>query len=184
MDAVAISVLSRLTFGIFQPAFLIDSIASTLCSTAISTGAGGSGGMPRQLLGFSFLPSAFQLMITCMAGRQGHCPSEWRVSETTKREMCNCGSLFQNCRPLPLVFADALFSGSLLADVTAYISFYLFLACWSPLFWRSAVGRMIVRTYGESSDATVVYLGMAYLPSGLLVLAGNLFVKKERRAFN
>jgi predicted permease len=184
----------------------------------MSTG-GLSGGMPRQLLGLSCLASAIQLLITFLVGKVITRVASFKGDEARDVQLC---VTFQNCGPLPLVFADALFSGSLLSDVTACISFYLL--AWSPIFW--SVGRMILGTYGES-DASVSLpkrmvkeiqkflsppvvgallglvigsvpflrqaffggwasplfgalktLGMAYLPSALLVLAGSLFVKK------
>jgi auxin efflux carrier family protein len=140
-----------------------------------------------------------------------------------------CLEAFQNCGPLPLVFADALFTGSLLSDVTSCISFYLL--AWSPLFWSA--GRMIIGTYdngdndndnnkpylakraveevkkflsppvlgaitglfvggvpflrdiffdgiGSPMFGALKTLGMAYLPSALLVLAGSLVASTSK----
>jgi predicted permease len=142
LDADAIASLSRLAYWVFQPSFLFVSVATTLFDTA-----SGAGGMPGKFLALMLAASAMSLatnfslskVVTKVVGFSG--------DEARDVQMC---VTFQNCGPLPLVFADALFQGSLLADVTSCVSFYLL--AWSPIFW--SVGRMILGTYG-ASDTTV-----------------------------
>jgi predicted permease len=55
-----------------------------------------------------------------------------------------------NPGPLPMIFANALFAGSLLTDVTACVCFSLLR--WSPLFWSA--GRMILGSaYNQVGDS-------------------------------
>ena len=60
-------------------------------------------------------------------------------------KMC---TTFSNSGPLPLILSDALFGGEILSDVSACVSFYLFM--WSPLFW--SFGRIILGSYTETKN--------------------------------
>ena len=143
LDGSAVSALSKLTYWLFQPCFLLCGVASTL-----GKACSGTGGLPVDAL--MLLPMAALVQISLGA----------LVSKliTTKRfgvrplflgidtdddagasdiRMC---TTFANSGPLPLILADALFGGALLTDVAACVSFYLLI--WSPLFWT--FGKIIL----------------------------------------
>ena len=140
LDQEAISALSRLAYWVFQPAFLCVSVATTLAGTA--SGGVSGGGIPGRILAMMFAASAITQTTALVLSKFVTKAAKFTGDEARDVRMC---VTFQNCGPLPLVFADALFSGSLLSDVTSCISFYLL--AWSPLFW--SVGRMIIGTYGD-----------------------------------
>lgn len=143
LDADAIATLSKLTYWVFQPSFLFASVATTLCNTAT-----GVGGMPSTILPLMFSACTVSLGISFWLSQIVSKAVGFRGDEARDVQMC---ITFQNCGPLPLVFADALFQDGLLADVTSCISFYLL--AWSPIFWT--LGRIIIGTYGDSiNDAS------------------------------
>jgi predicted permease len=100
--------------------------------------------MPGSLLALMPLAAALQIGLGHAAGRL--VTSAFSFPDEQARDVNMCCT-FANSGPLPLIFADALFSGhpAILADVTACVSFYLLV--WSPLFW--SFGRVILGTYGS-----------------------------------
>lgn len=158
LDASAISALSRLTYWIFQPAFLLCSVSSTFVNASKS-----SAGLPGQILALMPLIAALQIAMGAIVGRivcrLARVDSE---SEASQVQMC---TTFGNSGPLPLIFSEALFAGKSMAlfrDVAACISFYLLV--WSPLFW--SVGRIILGTYnsGGSGSSSDGINGLAAVP--------------------
>jgi len=139
LDGDAVSALSRLIYNMFQPAFLFCSVAATV--------AGGDKGMPMRVLLLMPLAaiiqviggSAFSSLAATAAGLEG--------DERRDARIC---MVFANSGPLPLIFADALFSGTqLLTEITACVSFYLLM--WTPTYW--SYGRSILGTYGNNGDS-------------------------------
>lgn len=142
LDANSISVLSRLVYWIFQPAFLLTSVCKTLHSAA------NGGGLSAPLLALMPLTALIQIGLGNIVGRvvtQGvniDDPGE-------RRDVIMC-TTFANSGPLPLIFSDALFAtasrgavgAAIQSDVAACISFYLLM--WSPLFW--SYGKVILGT--------------------------------------
>lgn len=136
LDKNAISVLSRLTFWVFQPAFLLCSVASTLCM---------EGGIRKSLL--AVMPVASALQIGLGAVVSSLVTKTLHIDENESSDV-RISTTFANSGPLPLIFADSLFQGGIRRDVTACISFYLL--AWSPLFWTC--GRMILGTTAASQE--------------------------------
>jgi predicted permease len=127
LDKTALSVLSKLVFGLFQPCLLFVNVASTVAKL------GGTGG-PVTLLPFV---SALQILIGFVVGKFVSLliyGKDQKSEEAKQLQMC---TTFGNSGPLPLVFVDALLRSH--ADATylpksvAYVSLYLL--GWSPLFW-------------------------------------------------
>lgn len=140
LDAAAVSALSRLTYWVFQPAFLLCSVSRTLFNAST-----GSGGLPGRFLALMPLTAVLQIGLGALVGSIITKFAGMDNAEARDVRMC---TTFANSGPLPLIFADALFSGSQTASqVAACVSFYLLI--WSPLFW--SFGRVILGTYG--SDA-------------------------------
>lgn len=145
LDAAAISALSRLTYWMFQPAFLFGSVSKTLYTAATTT----SGGLSLRALWLLPALACGQIMAGAVLGRvlaklyavQGD-------AEIRNVRMC---TTFGNSGPLPLIFADALFGSNALlqSQMAAGISFYLL--AWSPLFWT--LGKVILASEDEETTA-------------------------------
>jgi predicted permease len=142
LDADAVSALSRLTYWVFQPAFLFASVGKTLYQA--STGVGG--GLPGRFLVVMPVAAIMQIALGAVTGSAITRVGGLEAEEARDVRMC---TTFANSGPLPLIFADALFAGSALqAEVAACVSFYLLI--WSPLFW--SFGRVILGTYADDND--------------------------------
>jgi predicted permease len=143
LDASAVSALSRLTYYVFQPAFLLASVSQTLRNASKAS----QGALPTRLLAVMPLAALLQIGLGALAG-QFICRVTG-IQEDEARDVRMCAT-FANSGPLPLIFADALFAGapSVLGEVAACVSFYLL--AWSPLFW--SVGRMILGTYNNKDQ--------------------------------
>lgn len=159
LDASAVSALSRLTYWLFQPCFLLCGVASTLSKATSGTG----GGLPTNALLLLPLAALVQISLGALVSK----------IITTKRfnirpiflgidtdddagasdvQMC---TTFANSGPLPLILSDALFTGSLLTDVSACVSFYLLV--WSPLFWT--MGKIILGLNDDTNDSNSGVVG-------------------------
>jgi predicted permease len=142
LDAAAVSALSRLTYWVFQPAFLLCSVSKTLFHAST-----GGGGLPGRFLAMMPIAAVLQIGLGALAGSVITKTARLQDEEARDVRMC---TTFANSGPLPLIFADALFAGSTLqAEVAACVSFYLLI--WSPLFW--SLGRVILGTYSDDADA-------------------------------
>lgn len=137
LDGAAVTSLSRLTYWLFQPCFLLCGVASTLAKAASSTGAG----IPTSSLLLLPLAATLQISLGAIAAKCittkkfGIRPMFLGIDtddDASAADIRMC-TTFANSGPLPLILADALFGGALLSDVAACVSFYLL--CWSPLFW-------------------------------------------------
>jgi predicted permease len=139
LDAAAISALSRLTFWVFQPAFLLCSVSRTIVNAS-------NGGLATRFLMLMPLTAILQIGLGGMAGMLLTKFQSFSDNDARAVRMC---TTFANSGPLPLIFADALFGSNagVLGEVAACVSFYLLV--WSPLFW--SYGRVIVGTYGSKS---------------------------------
>ena len=140
LDSSAVSALSRLTYWLFQPCFLLCGVASTLSKA--STSSSGAG-LPTSALSLLPLAALIQISLSSIAAkivttkRFGIRPLFLGIDtndDSAARDIQMC-TTFANSGPLPLILTDALFQGNLLSDVTACISFYLLV--WSPLFWTA-----------------------------------------------
>lgn len=144
LDAAAVSALSRLTYSVFQPAFLLCSVGQTLYRAS----SGGGGGLPGRILALMPLAALLQISLGSLSGQVITKFAGMSDDESRDVRMCTA---FANSGPLPLIFADALFgkAGAVSSEVVACVSFYLLV--WSPLFW--SYGRVILGTYGKDADA-------------------------------
>lgn len=142
LDAAAISALSRLTFWVFQPAFLMCSVSRTIFNAS-------HGGLPTRFLLLMPLTALLQITLGGLVGQLVTSVQTFPDNEARAVRMC---TTFANSGPLPLIFADALFGSSpaILSEVVACISFYLLV--WSPLFW--SYGRVVMGTYGTTKTAS------------------------------
>lgn len=145
LDGNAVSALSRLTYWVFQPAFLLCSVSKTMMTA--STGA--AGGLPGKYLALMPIMAAIQIAMGTLSGLF-ICKVGGITSPAEQADVRMC-TTFANSGPLPLIFSEALFQGqspALFSDVAACISFYLLL--WSPLFW--SFGRIILGTYSSGDS--------------------------------
>lgn len=153
LDASAVSALSKLTYWLFQPCFLLCGVASTLSKAATS-----SGGVRTSALLLLPLAAMIQISLGSVAAkivttkRFGIRPAFLGIDNdddagASDIKMC---TTFANSGPLPLILTDALFSGALLSDVSACISFYLLV--WSPLFWT--LGKNVLGLADAESDSS------------------------------
>ena len=171
LDSVAISSLSRLTYWIFQPAFLLSSVTKTFALAAASSSSTASGAagtasfLSASQLAIMPLAAMFQIGMGASVGSILSPASKKQnktedSTDTTKNSndpqgqsskivrMC---TTYANSGPLPLIFADALFASkapAIQSQVVACISFYLL--AWSPLFW--SFGRMMLGTTESTSN--------------------------------
>ena len=140
LDGNACSCLSRLIYNVFQPAFLFCSVAATIASS-------GNNGLPIRTLLLMPLAAAIQIVVGSAFSSVASRAAGLEGDERRDARIC---MTFQNSGPLPLIFADALFSGSpLLTEITACVSFYLLM--WTPTYW--SFGRNMLGTYKNSGDA-------------------------------
>eukprot|EP00523_Entomoneis_sp_CCMP467_P008100 CAMPEP_0168735472 /NCGR_PEP_ID=MMETSP0724-20121128/9352_1 /TAXON_ID=265536 /ORGANISM="Amphiprora sp., Strain CCMP467" /LENGTH=475 /DNA_ID=CAMNT_0008782619 /DNA_START=86 /DNA_END=1513 /DNA_ORIENTATION=- len=152
LDGPAIAALSRLTYWIFQPAFLLCSVTKTF-ALAAATSAKAGGGTGNTLTGTQLalmpLVACFQIGTGAMIG-QLLTKKKSDGSGDQQGSIVRMCTTFANSGPLPLLFADALFSKQAMiqSQVVACISFYLL--AWSPLFW--SFGKLILGT----SETTLV----------------------------
>ena len=128
LDKVALSVLSKLVFGLLQPCLLFVSVASTMAKMD-ETGTGPVRVLPLMALIQVTLGFVVGKVVSLLVyGRQ-------QSSEEAK-QLLAC-TTFGNAGPLPLVFVDALLKthadSTYLPKSVAYVSLYLL--AWSPLFW-------------------------------------------------
>jgi len=140
LDPAAISALSRLTYWIFQPAFLLCSVSQTLYNASVG------GGLPGSFL--ALMPITALLQITLGAATGILLTRVIPLEEEEARNVRMC-TAFANSGPLPLIFAYALFGTSapaVFAQVASCVSFYLLV--WSPLFW--SFGKVILGTYNDN----------------------------------
>jgi hypothetical protein len=240
LDANAVSALSKLTYWLFQPCFLLCGVASTLAKASQQSSAAGAtaAGVPKSALLLLPLAALIQISLGSITAkvlttkRFGIRPAFLGIDtddDAGANDIAMC-TTFANSGPLPLIITDALFSGGIASDVAACISFYLLV--WSPLFWT--VGKSILGLNDSSDDNEKVGLvasvgkqiktflsppvigsilgviigstavlrnlllspsgllaplfgslrtmGVAYLPSAILVLAGSLVKKKDTSA--
>lgn len=154
LDGPSISALSKLTYWMFQPCFLMCSVASTLAAATSPAGAAVVAGIPKGALLLLPLASLFQIGLGGIAAKLittrkfGVRPMLLGIDTddddgANDVKMC---TTFSNSGPLPLILSDALFGGAILSDVSACISFYLLM--WSPLFW--SFGRVILGSYTDT----------------------------------
>uniref|UniRef100_A0A7S2URC9 Uncharacterized protein n=1 Tax=Attheya septentrionalis TaxID=420275 RepID=A0A7S2URC9_9STRA len=135
LDAGAVSALSRLTYWVFQPAFLLCSVSKTFA---------GDQALPKSVLLLMPVAGICQCLLGAIVAKIMTSTVFSGLPEEERKAVSVC-TIFGNSGPLPLIFADALFgarSPALLGDVTACISFYLL--AWSPLFWSFA--RIVLGT--------------------------------------
>ena len=138
-DKDACSCLSRLIYNVFQPAFLFCSVATTIAT-------GGEKGLPIKTLLLMPMAAAIQILVGSVFSSVASKAAGLEGDEKRDARIC---MTFQNSGPLPLIFADALFSGSpLLTEITACVSFYLLM--WTPTYW--SFGRSMLGTYGSGSS--------------------------------
>lgn len=137
LDPPTVAALSRLTYWVFQPAFLLCSVSKTLVNAK-------NGTMPARMLALVPFVAVLQIGLGALTGLFVTKVTGIKGDEARDVRMCTS---FANSGPLPLIFADALFAGkpAISSQITALISFYLLV--WSPLFW--SFGRMILGTYGS-----------------------------------
>ena len=139
LDGEACSCLSRLIYNVFQPAFLFCSVATTIAT-------GGDNGLPIRTLLLMPLAAAIQIVVGSAFSSVASGAAGLEGDERRDARIC---MTFQNSGPLPLIFADALFSGSpLLTEITACVSFYLLM--WTPTYW--SYGRNMLGTYEKSGE--------------------------------
>lgn len=158
LDGTAVSTLSKLTYWLFQPCFLLCGVASTLGKAASSTSASSSSGIPTSALLLLPLAAFIQIGLGFIAAkivttkRFGIRPAILGIDvddEAGASDIRMC-TTFANSGPLPLILTDALFRGSLQSDVSACISFYLLV--WSPLFWTLGKDILGVNKIDSDSD--------------------------------
>ena len=157
LDGNAVAALSKLTYWLFQPCFLLCGVASTLAkaSSPSSSAAGAAaGGVPTNALLLLPLASLIQISLGSIAAKIvttkkfGIRPALLGIDtddDAGANDIKMC-TTFANSGPLPLILTDALFSGTILSDVAACISFYLLV--WSPLFWT--LGKSVLGLNDDS----------------------------------
>jgi len=144
LDSLAVSSLSKLSFYIVQPLFLLSNVALTLAASANRVDSIGTSNLFLLSIaaivqigagaGVGMLISSRKLRSKLLGIDEDSNP------DNAARDVTMC-TAFANSGPLPLIFANAVFpKGDVLADVTACVSSYLMI--WSPLFW--AIGKLIV----------------------------------------
>lgn len=178
LDGPAISALSRLTYWLFQPAFLLCSVTKTF---ALAASASSSSTIPGSTLSsaqLALMPlvAMFQCGMGALTGQVMTTTRQGKKKENNQdrgnvvvndeegggtpasdpqRSIVRMCTTFGNSGPLPLLFADALFArtanNAIQSQVVACISFYLL--AWSPLFW--SFGKVILGT-SSSEESKVI----------------------------
>jgi hypothetical protein len=119
LDKAALSVLSKLVFGLLQPCLLFVNVASTVAKL------GPSGGAAVTLLP---LVAGVQILLGYVVGKIVSLLIYGRKSSEESKQLLTC-TAFGNSGPLPLVFVDALLRAhadqSLLPQSVGYVSLYL-----------------------------------------------------------
>lgn len=142
IDKNALSVMSKLIFGLFQPCLLFVNIVTTIAKLQ-------SGGTAVTVL----TAAAFiQILMGWLFGTIMSYFCTKRGSDE-ERQMKTCIT-FGNAGPLPLVFVDALLkshsNSALLPQSVGYVSLYLL--GWSPLFWIIAPQMLTPPSSNSSFD--------------------------------
>ena len=161
LDASAISALSRLTYWIFQPAFLFCSVTKTFAMVAVdqSQMSSSSSMLSGSQLALMPLVAMYQIGAGAVVGSfltkrrssrsdkgtSSSSSSTKTLSNDSQSSIIHMCTTFANSGPLPLLYADALIGSNnpaIQAQIVACISFYLL--SWSPLFW--SFGKLILGT--------------------------------------
>lgn len=218
LDKTALSVMSKLVFGLFQPCLLFANV----CATVSKQGSGGS------VVTFFPIAAIMQIFLGYSVGKVVSFLLYGTKSSEESKQLLTC-TTFGNSGPLPLVFVDALLKShpdqTLLPTSVGYVSLYLL--GWSPLFWivapailapeknlavgekpsfdyKALVQRILsppviasifgavvgsipgLRKHFLPADGifhaifeSIKFIGAAYLPAVLLVLAGSLSGSSE-----
>lgn len=146
LDGAAVASLSKLTYWIFQPMFLLCSVATTIAAASSSKVAGG---LTNKNLALMPLCALLQISIGYIFASVATSVARIKGDESRDAKM---SMTFANSGPLPLLFADALFSGTvLLQEVTALISFYLL--AWSPAFWSYGPQILSSKNWKDGGDS-------------------------------
>lgn len=148
LDGSALHALSKLAYWVFQPAFLLNSVAYTIYQATKKS----SLGIPSNLLFLMLLSSLLHIGLGSLVGLFITKVLNPTVDDTDDQYDIRMCTTFANAGPLPLIFNDALFSSSPLIqkNVAACISFYLLV--WVPLFWT--FGRFVLGISKNQSGAT------------------------------
>ena len=164
LDASAISALSRLTYWIFQPAFLFCSVTETFAMVAVdqSQVSPSSSLLSRSQLALMPLVAMYQIGTGAVLGsfltkrRRTSSRSDKGSSSSTKTWSNDSqSSIIRMCTTfansgLPLLFADTFSNNpAIQAQIVACISFYLL--SWSYLFW--SFGKLILGTSNVESNS-------------------------------
>ncbi len=143
LDKTALSVLSKLVFGLFQPCLLFTSVASTVAKV------GGSGGALRLVP----MAALVQVIIGFMVAKIISLIVYGKNQDSEEAKQLLASTSFGNSGPLPLVFVDALLRShqdpTLLPQSVAYISLYLL--GWSPLFWMCVPAILAPSSTGSTT---------------------------------
>lgn len=141
LDTQALSVLSKLVFGLFQPCLLFVNVATTIAKSK-----------SKMLLTIPMV-AVFQVFLGFVVGKIMSFLFYGRKTSDDSKILQTC-TTFGNSGPLPLVFTDALFRSNsnpiLLTNSVGYISLYLL--GWSPLFWIIAPGILETKDSSEKHD--------------------------------
>eukprot|EP00618_Florenciella_parvula_P036885 CAMPEP_0119464516 /NCGR_PEP_ID=MMETSP1344-20130328/79_1 /TAXON_ID=236787 /ORGANISM="Florenciella parvula, Strain CCMP2471" /LENGTH=321 /DNA_ID=CAMNT_0007496729 /DNA_START=54 /DNA_END=1015 /DNA_ORIENTATION=+ len=127
--------LSKLIFSIFQPAYLLVNVATTMANPTETF----------RTLGVIPLFAVLQIAIGSAVAKTMLKVAQVPRNTVAGREIEMCTS-FGNAGPLPLLFAGSLFANdpTQASRAVAFISFYLL--GWSPAFWTK--GRSILSPLG------------------------------------
>jgi len=148
LDKTALSVLSKLVFGLLQPCLLFVNVASTVAKL------GPSGGAAVTLLP---LVAGVQIILGYIVGKIVSLLIYGSKTSDESKQLLTC-TTFGNSGPLPLVFVDALLRAhadqSLLPTSVGYVSLYLL--GWSPLFWIIAPAILSNESTGKTDFKTLL----------------------------
>lgn len=164
LDKNALQVLSKLVFGLLQPAMLFVNVAQTVSSSA--------GGVTTWLLP---LAAASQIFMGFVIGKVMGQLIYGKGGNADDKAQTLTGTSFGNSGPLPFVFVDGLFRNhpdpTILAKANAYISLYLL--GWSPLFWMFApVTLGATESKGTPAEKRAALLKRVFSPPVTASLAG------------
>jgi auxin efflux carrier family protein len=129
LDKTALSVLSKLVFGLFQPCLLFCNVAATIAKLGHSKASLG----PTLILPLAAL---LQIFLGFGVGKLLNMILYGKKESPESKQVLAC-TTFGNSGPLPLVFVDALLKAhkdhTILPRSVGYVSLYLL--GWSPIFW-------------------------------------------------